>query len=320
MNTPRQMMKTKGPMPSEPRFAGVHSPDVETERAARKVRERVMAEIERLNLRQYVGDLEIDGYTILPPEVIGPASFVEELRDKALEVLAQDIDRYKGLSDLDIRPDRVNTASGPFGQAKGVASLLQYGRIFEQALMNEPTLAVMSYLLGESCRLQSMMALKKGPGTENMLLHADNNHSAAPVAFPAIAEHANATWILTDYSEENGSTCLVAGSHKLCRAPTSYEARDLTLFKPIEAKAGSMLIHHGNVWHGSVPRRAPGYRVSIIQTFCRWYGYMHQQIAPTLSPEAFTRNPPRFSVLTGAKPVDGYGSEQNRIVILTPFG
>jgi hypothetical protein len=280
-----------------------------------------MAEIERLNLRKYVGDLEIDGYTILPPEVVGSASsFVEELREKALEVLAQDIDRYKGLSDLDIRPDRVNSASGPFGQAKGVASLLQYGRIFEQALMNEPTLAIMSYLLGESCRLQSMMALKKGPGTEYMLLHADNNHSAAPVAFPAIAEHANATWILTDYNEQNGSTCLVAGSHKLCRAPTSYEARDLTFFKPIDAKAGSILIHHGNVWHGSVPRRAPGYRVSIIMTFCRWYGYMHQQIAPTLPPEAFTRNPPRFSVLTGAKPMDGYGSGQNRIAILTPFG
>jgi hypothetical protein len=305
---------------SEPRFAGAHSPDVATERAAREVRERVMAEIERLNLRKYVGDLEIDGYTILPPEVVGPASFAEELREKALEVLAQDNDRYKGLSDLDIRPDRINTASGPFGQAKGVASLLPYGRIFEQALMNEPTLAIMSYLLGESCRLQSMLALKKGPGTEYMLLHADNNHSATPVAFPAIAEHANATWILSDYSEENGSTCIVAGSHKLCRAPTSYEARDLTLFKPIAAKAGSILIHHGNVWHGSMPKRTPGYRVSIIQTFCRWYGYMHQQIAPTLPPEAFTRNPPRFSVLTGAKPVDGYGSDQNRIVILTPFG
>ena len=320
MNTLHNDYQSKDPVTSEPRFAGVHSPDVETERAARKVRERVMAEIERLNLRKYVGDLEIDGYTILPPEVVGPASFAEELRAKALEVLDQDSDHYKGLSDLDIQPDRVNSASGPFGQAKGMASLLQYGRIFEQALMNEPTLAIMSYLLGESCRLQSMLALKKGPGTEYMLLHADNNHSATPVAFPAIAEHANATWILTDYSEQNGSTCVVAGSHKLCRAPSSYEARDLTLFKPIEAKAGSMLIHHGNVWHGSVPRRASGYRVSIIQTFCRWYGYMRQQIASTLPPETFSRNPLRFSVLTGAKPVDGYGSDQNRIVILTPFG
>jgi hypothetical protein len=279
-----------------------------------------MAEIDRLDLRRYVGDLEIDGYTILPPEVVGPASFAEELREKALEALEIENRRFKGMSDMDIRPDRINTDSGAFGQAKAVPFLLPYGRIFEQALMNEPTLAIMSYLLGESCRLQSLTAVKKGPGADYMLLHADNNHTAAPVAFPALPDHANATWILSDYSEDEGSTVFVDGSHKLCRAPTSHEARDLTLFKPIKAKAGSMLIHHGNVWHGSVPRRVPGYRVSIIQTFCRWYGYMHQQIAPTLEPEAFTRNPPRFSVLTGAKPMDGYGSGESRMRIISPFG
>jgi len=305
---------------SEPRFAGAHSPDVETERAARKIRERVMAEIERLNLRKYVGDLEIDGYTILPPEVVGPASFAEELREKTLAVLAQKSDRVKGMSDLDIEPDRINTASGPFGQAKADPYLLPHGRVFEQALMNEPALAIMSYLLGESCRLQHMTGVKKGPGTEYMLMHADNNHTAQPIAFPMLAEHANATWILSDYSEENGSTCLVAGSHKLCRAPTSHEARDLTLYKPIEAKAGSILIHHSNVWHGAAPRRVPGYRVSVIMSFCRWYGWMHEKIATTLPPEALSRNPPRFGVLTGARPRDGYGSGENRAMILSPFG
>jgi len=300
----------------EPRFAGQHSPDVETERAARKIRERVMAEIDRLNLRKYVGDMEIDGYTILPPEVVGaPAAFLDELRAKALEVAESD-----AFNQIDIRPDRVNTDTGPFGQAKFSAFVLRHGPVFEKALMNEPTLAILSYLLGESCRLQSMMAMKKGPGNEYMLLHADNNHSAAPVAFPHICEHANATWILSDYSEENGSTVVVAGSHKLGRAPTAHEARDLTLFKPIQAKAGSILIHHGNVWHGSVPRRAPGYRVSVVETFCRWYGYQHTNIASHLPPEVFERNPERFKVLTGAKTIDGYGSDQNRVVILTPFG
>jgi ectoine hydroxylase-related dioxygenase (phytanoyl-CoA dioxygenase family) len=299
----------------EPRFAGVHSPDAETERAARKLRERVMAEIERLDLRQYVGDMEIDGYTILPPEVVGAGPFVERLREKALEV----IDKYPA-ADVDIRPDRINTDSGMFGQTRDAHYLLRHGRIFEQALMNEPALAIITYLLGESCRLQSMMAVKKGPGTEYMPLHADNNHIAMPVAFSALAEHSNFTWLLTDYNEENGATAIVPGSHKLCRAPTGPEARDLTLFKPIEARAGSILIHHGNVWHGSVPRRAPGYRVSVVCTFARWYGYMHDQIHASLPPEAFERNPPRFAALTGAALPGGYGSEDNQLRVLSPFG
>jgi hypothetical protein len=307
---------------SEPTFAGAHSPDVETEREARKIRERVMTEIERLDLRSHVADLEIDGWTILPPEVVGAApAFVAELRDATLEVLnTPPSDRFKGMTDVDIQPDRINTDAGGFGQARSEPNILPKGPIFEQALMNEPTLAILSYLLGESCRLQGMTGVKKGPGRDYMLLHADNNHSAQPVAFPALAEHANATWILTDYDEENGSTVFVDGSHKLCRAPTSHEARDLTLFKPIKAKAGSILIHHGNVWHGSVPRRAMGYRVSLIMTFCRWYGMQYHQIWQTLAPESFERNPPRFRTLTGQRPRDGYGTGENRTMIISPFG
>jgi hypothetical protein len=300
---------------SPPRFAGEHSPENETERAAREPRERVMGEIARLNLRSYVADLEIDGFTILPPEVVGPAAFVAELRDQTLAVIDMDASQ-----NVDIRGDRINTDTGMFGQTKNVNYLLRHGRVFEQALMNEPTLAILSYLLGETCRLQSMMGVKKGPGTEYMPLHADNNHSAAPAVFPALAEHANATWILTDYNEKNGSTCLVAGSHKLCRRPTASEARDLELFMPIRAKAGSILIHHGNVWHGSVPRTVPGIRLSIVMSFCRWYGFMREQVHTSLPSEAFTRNSARFSVLTGRTPLNDYGTREYRIKTLSPFG
>ena len=66
--------------PTEVRFAGFHSPDVETERLARGARERVMAEIERLDLRRYIGDLEIDGFTILPPDIGGSAACVAAWR------------------------------------------------------------------------------------------------------------------------------------------------------------------------------------------------------------------------------------------------
>jgi hypothetical protein len=300
---------------TEPRFAGTHSPDADTERAAWGLRDRVMAEIERLGLRAHVADMEIDGYTILPPEVVGPASFVEELRERALEV----IDRHPAF-DVDIQPDRINSASGMFGQTRDAHYLLRHGRTFEKALMNEPALAIITYLLGLSCRLQSMMAVKKGPGLEYMPLHADNNHIAMPVAFHHLPEHSNFTWLLTDYSEENGATAIVPGSHKLCRAPTAHEARDVSLFKPIEAKAGSILIHHGNVWHGAVPRRTPGLRVSVVCTFARWYGYMHDQVHASLPPEAFERNPERFSVLTGRTLPGGYGSEDNQLRVLSPFG
>jgi len=320
------MMDADPVFTSEPTFAGAHSPDAEIERGARKIRERVMAEIDRLNLRQYIADLEIDGWTVLPPEVVGVGSaFVEALREQTLAA----IDKVgggkgpvvPGMTELDIRPDRINLDAGAFGQAKANPYLLQEGPIiFEQALMNKAALAVISYLLGESCRVRHVTGVKKGPGRDYMPMHTDNNHEAQAAVFPSLPEFAVATWILTDYDEENGSTCFVDGSHKLCRPPTSYEARDLTLFKPMTAKAGSIMVHNSNVWHGSVPRRAPGYRVNIIQGFGRWYGMQQQHFPTLLPPEAFERNSERFSSLTGKTPRDGYGSGGNRMMILSPFG
>ena len=45
----------------------------------------------------------------------------------------------------------------------------------------------------------------------------------APSPYPPYAQVANATWVLTDYDRDNGSTCFVDGSHLLCRPPSPAE-------------------------------------------------------------------------------------------------
>jgi ectoine hydroxylase-related dioxygenase (phytanoyl-CoA dioxygenase family) len=32
----------------------------------------------------------------------------------------------------------------------------------------------------------------------------------------------------------------------------------------VEAPAGSLIVFHGNTWHGALPRRRPGYRFTLI--------------------------------------------------------
>jgi ectoine hydroxylase-related dioxygenase (phytanoyl-CoA dioxygenase family) len=145
----------------------------------------------------------------------------------------------------------------------------------------------------------------KGPGYQYLPLHADQASSCTPAPFPAIAQVANAVWMLSDYNAENGAVCLVPGSHRFCRHPSRTEAVDLSLFTPLEAKAGSIVVWHGNTWHGAIPRTAPGLRVSIIQYFGRWYQNPGNAFAKLLSSEDIARNPPRFSRLVGANPTPG---------------
>jgi hypothetical protein len=280
-----------------------------------EARERVLAEIDRLNLHKYVQDLELNGFTIIPPDKAAPPGFAEALRDAVLAVAEKE--SGNGLA---IKPDQINMESDSFGQTKYVVGMMEHGRIFEEALMNETALALATYLLGESCTVRAVLGMIKGPGTEYMGLHTDQNHECTPAPFPAIAQMANVTWALTDYSEADGSTCFVPGSHKLCRHPNSSEATDLSLFKPITAPAGSILIWHGNTWHGSVPRKNPGFRVSLLFDFIRWYVRSPlPPIAQTLSPDALARNPGRFGILTGATPISSI-SGQGRVAIISHFG
>jgi hypothetical protein len=298
---------------STPKFAGTHHPDRATELMAEEARMRVLAEIDRLGLAEYVRDLEVDGYTVIPRERVAPMSFIDQLREAVMDAT------YKAEGNaIDIRPDRVNTETGYFGQAKFGANLLGLNPLFEQALMNETMLALVTYLLGESCILQSMMSIIKGPGTEYMGLHTDQNQLSTPAPFPLIAQIANATWALTDYTQDNGATAFVPGSHRFCRHPNSSEATDVSLFKAVEAAAGSIILWHGNTWHGSFPRVNPGLRICLIQQFSRWYHVPLQPYVQTIPEEAFTRNPRRFSLLTGKIPVAL--TPQGRVANLTPFG
>lgn len=298
-------------------FAGDSYTTEDNDRAGEAARKRVFAEIDRLDLRAAIGELEMQGYTVIPPELAAPPGFAERVREALLEVAERAsgvvADRELGLSHAHLMSRH--------GQVQHVEPLIHLHSLFQEALLNERALAVVTYLLGESCVLFSSTGQIKGPGHQYLPLHADQANSGTPAPFPAMAQVCNAVWILTDYSAENGATCFVPGSHRLCRHPTAKEAVDLSLFEPLAARAGSIVVWHGNTWHGAVPRRSPGLRIGIIQYFGRWFHNPGNQFARLFAEEELGRLPPRFAQLIGARPTPGldhrYGS---RVARFSQFG
>jgi ectoine hydroxylase-related dioxygenase (phytanoyl-CoA dioxygenase family) len=298
-------------------FAGDSFTTEDNDRAAQAARDRVFGEIDRLEMHAAIGQLDAKGYTVIAPELAAPPGFADRLRDAVLEAA----ERASG-----VRPDRSTGLTHAeimtrHGQVQHVEPLIHLNPLFQEALLNERALAVVTYLLGESCVLFSSTGQIKGPGFQYLPLHADQANSGTPAPFPPFAQVCNAVWALTDYSADDGATCFVAGSHKLCRHPTAKEAVDLSLFEPLEAKAGSIIVWHGNTWHGAVPRRNPGLRVGIIQYFGRWFHNPGSQFARLFTREEVARYPPRFAQLIGAQPTPGldhrYGS---RVARFSQFG
>ena len=250
-----------------------------------------LVRIRELGLTEKVAELEVHGYT-----VVRAGEWDDHgLTPRILETLLAVSQRRTG-----IRPD---LAGGKTHSRSDMATgqhmfyLLLEDPVFEQAITADVPLALMSYLLGESAVLSSLSSMMRGPGTPALDLHTDMILTPSP--FASYSQVTNINWTLTDYSPENGSTCFWPGSHKFCRRPTSAECADTARFVPVTAPPGSLVLWHGNTWHGSFARKNPGLRVQLIMFYCRPYFLTQEWYRDKISAEIIARNKPRFKTLVG---------------------
>jgi hypothetical protein len=271
---------------------------------------RVLGRIAELDLQKNAWEIDTFGYTVLTPGQVAPAGFCERLRDLVLDAAAAGSGQRPALDEGSAPGEHLTF----LGRTQFLPDILFSDVAFEQAMMNARVLALVTYMLGESCLMTAMNAVVKGPGPECLPLHVD---TPEPSPLPPYATVANVTWLLSDYGKAQGGTFFVPGSNRWCRAPMYGESIDLSPAVTVEAPAGSVLIWHGNSWHGAWPRTAPGVRVSLLTYFARYY--MRDQrddavghYSARVTDEMLARNPERFAVLTGRKRGDVCDEQHRR--------
>lgn len=285
---------------------------------------RTLATIESLGLTQHVLDLELKGYTVVP-DVLS-ADRVERAKSAILR-------RAEGVAEHKIDPEKATAED--FNGMNYLHYLLFDDPVFPEILLEPKPLALMSYLLGESCVLSSMGCHFRGPGGMPLAVHADG--SADGLMTPA-SMVANCNYALTPYTQENGAVVLFPGSHRRVRQPTLHEnwmtadgqtvmdvmAKQLepaeldkiqwqqpTGAVTIECNPGDAVIWHGNSWHGGWRREAPGTRINLACYFCRPHMATQELRGDTGHQEVFERyaNEPRFAQLLGSKVFNGWREE-----------
>lgn len=126
-----------------------------------------------------------------------------------------------------------------------VWNVLSRDPVFEDLVLHPLALAMVRGVLGWPALLGNISANITGPGGGEMVLHADQIF--VPEPWPAEPQGLNVAWCLDDFTEENGATRIVPGSHRLHRNPTEAEAEVETV--PLEAAAGSMVVFESRLWH-----------------------------------------------------------------------
>ena len=99
--------------------------------------------------------------------------------------------------------------------------------------------------IGWPALLGNISANITGPGGGEMMLHADQIF--VPEPWPTQPQGVNVVWCLDDFTEQNGATCVVPGSHRLNRNPSEAD-KDVSL-EPLIGRAGTMIVMESRVWH-----------------------------------------------------------------------
>lgn len=189
-----------------------------------------------------------------------------------------------------------------------IYNLLRYGAPFTAVPVAEPICAIAEQVLGEDLLLSSLSAITLAPGQEAQALNSDWQLISLRRPHPCLM--LNAFWVLTDFTEANGATRIVPGSHRNPKPPKYGETYETIA---AEAPAGSVILFDSQIWHGSGENRTDQRRWAISNYYCA--GWVRQQENPflSLSAETVRSFPPKLQDLCGYRLYRGlYGHVEGR--------
>ncbi|HMM14338.1 MAG TPA: phytanoyl-CoA dioxygenase family protein [Parvibaculum sp.] len=175
-----------------------------------------------------------------------------------------------------------------------IYNLLALGEIFQRIPVHPNVLPIVEGVLDPGCLVSSLSSISIDPGEIAQPIHADDQ--VMPVAKPHAPFVCNSMWALTDFTEKNGATRIIPGTHKADASPNYGQHYDSI---PAEMPKGSVLIWHGSLWHGGGANNSGARRVGIAMNYCA--GYIRQQENQQLGIplEIVRRFEPRLQELCG---------------------
>jgi ectoine hydroxylase-related dioxygenase (phytanoyl-CoA dioxygenase family) len=196
-----------------------------------------------------------DGYTILEA-VIEP-----ELRDALTDDLVR-LERFYGVTPSDNGFEGTKTVR--------IYNLLALGNLYERIPVHTNVLPVVEGVLDDGCLVSSLSSIAIDPGESAQPIHADDQ--LIPLTKPHVPTVCNTMWALTDFTEANGATRVIPGSHLRDHSPDFGAPYDSIA---AEMPAGSVLVWHGSLWHGGGANTTDERRVGIAMNYCA--GWIRQQ-------------------------------------------
>ena len=156
--------------------------------------------------------------------------------------------------------DRTPTGRNEFEgyNTRRVYALFAKTRAFDEAACHPLIAEVAEALLGPH-QLSAPTGIEIGPGEPAQVLHRDD--SIYPLTEPHPEVVLNTMWALDDFTEANGATRIVPGSHHW--EPGRWPGEDDPVIQA-EMPAGSVIFYVGHLFHGGGANQTDRPRLGVI--------------------------------------------------------
>ena len=214
--------------------------------------------------------LDNQGYVLLEHAMGG--RLLDDLRTRILEI-------------LDEEGDRAGHEFKTEEHARRLANLVDKGEVFRRAIVLPEILACVRHILGPDIKLSSLNARSADPHSdEGQPLHVDMG------AIPDARGYwvCNTVWLLDDFTEDNGATRMIPGSHKWGTRPQEVLADPMAPHPEevlLTGPAGSIAVMNAHLWHGGTANRTAAPRLKMHAFYCRRDKPQQQYQKSLLRPE-----------------------------------
>ena len=142
-------------------------------------------------------------------------------------------------------------------RTRRIYALFAKTRMLDDLAIHPLVLDALDRVLGPA-QLSAPTAIEIGPGEVAQPLHPDD--AIYPIPRPHAELVVNVMWPLDDFTQENGATRLVPGSHRWVDERPGPETETLSVTMP----AGSALMYLGSLWHGGGANTTARSRVGVV--------------------------------------------------------
>jgi ectoine hydroxylase-related dioxygenase (phytanoyl-CoA dioxygenase family) len=238
-----------------------------------------------VDVDKHLARIAEDGYTIVE----------DAIEPELVDALYDDLLRLEQYFDVQPAP---NSFEGH--HTIRIYNLLAFGALYERIPVHEHVLPIVDGVLDPGCLISSLSSISILPGESAQPIHADDQ--LIPLDKPHRPTVCNSMWALTDFTEANGATRLIPGSHLRDCNPDYGAPYDSIA---AEMPKGSVLVWHGSLWHGGGANTTGERRVGIAMNYCAGFVRQQENQQLGLARETVARFPKRLRQLVGYSVYNG---------------